>query len=188
MGWRALSAAALALCSLVAGATPAHAAGAFGDAGGFNSVLAVGAGEGTSALALARFEGSGETPPSFTDQLNQYSGISRVVDGLTTATLDKGWKNSSFRNADQDVGTTTTPRPGVTIVRDPTHFVPRVYGTTRSNVMFGAGYAVAQDRMFLMDVLRHTAEGSTAELLGASAAEADSEQLTHQDFSPAELR
>src|SRR6185436_3565208 len=114
--------------------------------------------------------------------------ISRVADGLTNSTLEKGWKNSSFRSMTVDVGSSVTPRAGVTIVRDPVHFVPRIYGTTRADLMFGAGYAVAQDRMFLMDVLRHTAEASTSEILGPSAAPADSEAITHQDVSPAEMR
>jgi acyl-homoserine lactone acylase PvdQ len=188
MGWRGLAAVVVVLCAPVVAGAPAHAAGAFGDAGGFNSVLAVGAGEGTSALALARNQATGETPASFTDQLAQYSGISRTADTLTASTLGRGWKNSSFRSAGEDVGSTVSPRPGVTIVRDPVHFVPRIYGTTRSDVLFGAGYAVAQDRMFLMDVLRHTAQASTSEILGPSAAAADSDQLTHQDSSPAELR
>ena len=77
---------------------------------------------------------------------------------------------------------------GAAIVRDPVHFVPRIYGNSRSDLMFGAGYAVPQDRMFLMDVLRHSAEASTDEILGASAAPADRDQLTHQDVSPTELR
>ena len=98
---------------------------------GSNSVLAVGAGEGTSALALARNQATGETPASFTDQLAQYSGISRTADTLTASTLGRGSKNSSFRSAGQDIGSTVSPRPGVTIVRDPVHFVPRIYGDTR---------------------------------------------------------
>ena len=130
MGWRGLAAVVVVLCAPVVAGAPAHAAGAFGDAGGFNSVLAVGAGEGTSALALARNQATGETPASFTDQLAQYSGISRTADTLTASTLGRGWKNSSFRSAGQDVGSTVSPRPGVTIVRDPVHFVPRIYGTS----------------------------------------------------------
>ena len=34
--------------------------------------------------------------------------------------------------------------------------MPHIYGDTRADVMFGAGYAGAEDRLFLMDVLRHT--------------------------------
>ena len=54
-------------------------------------------------------------------------------------------------------------------------------------MLFGAGYATAQDRLFLMDALRHTAEGRSAELLGAARGQGRPTQLGDQDFSPAEL-
>ena len=41
-------------------------------------------------------------------------------------------------------------------MRDKAFGVPHIYATTRGGVMFGAGYAGAEDRLFLMDVLRHT--------------------------------
>ncbi len=155
---------------------------------GFNSVLAVGQGSSVNGADLAANLATDKPPASFVDQLQQYSGISRSIDGLTNATLRSGWKDSSFREANEDAATTESPRAGVTIVRDAVHRFPRVYGATRSDVMFGAGYITAQDRLFLMDVLRHTAKASTVELLGASAVEGDADQLTHQDFSDAELQ
>ncbi|MCW2957328.1 MAG: Penicillin amidase, partial [Solirubrobacterales bacterium] len=174
--------------ALAAAAPAAQAQGPFGDAGGFNSVLAIGAGTGVTATDLVQNLATGATPFAFEDQRAQYSAISRTIDGLTTGTLGRGWKPSSFRTAEQDADRVDTPRPGVRIVRDAAHPYPRVYGTTRSDLMFGTGYATAQDRLFLMDVLRHTAEASTVELLGPSAAEADAAQLRVQDFSPSELR
>ncbi len=80
-----------------------------------------------------------------------------------------------------------TPEQGLLIVRDPRFQVPRIYADTRAEAMWGAGFATAEDRLFLMDVLRHTAEGTTAELLGPSAAAADSKQLGIQDDSPQQL-
>ena len=58
------------------------------------------------------------------------------------------------------------PEPGVLIVRDPRFQVPRIYGDTRAEAMWAAGYVTAEDRLFFMDVLRHTAEGTTGQLLG----------------------
>ena len=55
-----------------------------------------------------------------------------------------------------EVASEVSPRPGVRIVRDKAHNVPHVSGDTRADTMFGAGYATAQDRLFFMDVLRHT--------------------------------
>ncbi|MEO6857851.1 MAG: penicillin acylase family protein, partial [Solirubrobacteraceae bacterium] len=82
---------------------------------------------------------------------------------------------------------TESPRAGLTIVRQAPYEVPRIYGDTRAEAMWGAGFVTAEDRLFLMDVLRHTAEGTTAELLGPSAAAADSTQLGLQDATPAQL-
>jgi acyl-homoserine lactone acylase PvdQ len=59
----------------------------------------------------------------------------------------------------------------LTIVRDQ-YDVPHIYGQTRAEVMFGAGYAGAEDRLFLMDVLRHCAEGTLAAFAGGSASTA----------------
>ena len=63
-----------------------------------------------------------------------------------------------------------------------------IYGDTRADVMFGAGYATAEERLFAMDALRHAAKGTLAELIGAGGAEMDREQLTDQDFTDEELR
>jgi acyl-homoserine lactone acylase PvdQ len=48
---------------------------------------------------------------------------------------------------------TERPRPGVRILRDRWD-VPHVYGRTRADVEFGAGYATAEDRFILMELLR----------------------------------
>ena len=65
--------------------------------------------------------------------------------------------------------------------------MPRIYADTRAEGMWAAGYVTAEDRLFLMDVLRHTAEGTTAELLGPSAVPEDSAQLGVQDESSQQL-
>ena len=57
----------------------------------------------------------------------------------------------------------------------------------RADLMFGAGYATAEERLFLMDAIRRTAKGTLAGLTGAGAASDDAAQLTDQDFSDEEL-
>ena len=61
----------------------------------------------------------------------------------------------------------------MTILRDSAYGVPHIYGDTRADTMFGAGYAGAADRLFLMDVLRHTGRAELASFLGGSNAGAD---------------
>ena len=66
----------------------------------------------------------------------------------------------------------------MTIYRD-THDIPHIYGTTDTTLAFGAGYAQAEDRLFLMDVLRHYGEGTLAQFLGGSCA---FEQMDHDQL------
>ena len=53
-----------------------------------------------------------------------------------------------------------------TIIRD-SFGVPHVFAETKEGLAFGAGYAMAQDRLWQADVLRRTASGRLAELLGS---------------------
>src|SRR3990167_1396957 len=51
--------------------------------------------------------------------------------------------------------------------------VPHVQADTSGAVMFGAGYAIAHDRLAAMELARHNTQGRRAELVGASALESD---------------
>jgi acyl-homoserine lactone acylase PvdQ len=170
--------AAAGLAGTAGSATPpAFVAGSTG----FHSVLAYGEGQSTSALDLAGNLALGQLPASFTSQAGMYN---RVITSQPHGDLQNYYKDSSFA---QVSGTSESPVAGATVVRDPVHQMPHIYGTTRSAAMFATGYATAQDRLFLMDVLRRTAEGSTAELLGPSAVPADAATLGQFDRSPEEL-
>ena len=76
----------------------------------------------------------------------------------------------------------------MTIVRDSAYGVPHIYGETRADTMFGAGYAGAADRLFLMDVLRHTGRAELASFLGGSNADADAAQWAFAPYTEADLR
>jgi acyl-homoserine lactone acylase PvdQ len=88
-----------------------------------------------------------------------------------------------------DVVRTERPGPGVTIYRD-TLDVPHVYGNTDQTMAFGAGYAQAEDRLFLMDVLRHYGEGTLASFLGGSCQfeQMDHDQLLLAAYTPAQAQ
>ena len=60
-----------------------------------------------------------------------------------------------------------TPRPGVAIARDG-YGVPSVTGTTEDDLWWGAGYAVAQDRLAELELFRRRGNGTLAEILGKS--------------------
>src|SRR5262245_56652420 len=53
----------------------------------------------------------------------------------------------------------------VDVVRDEWG-VPHIYGATIADVAFAQGYVMAMDRLVQMDLARHKADGSLAELVG----------------------
>ncbi|MGZ4464822.1 MAG: penicillin acylase family protein [Nocardioides sp.] len=104
------------------------------------------------------------TPKNFADQLEMYDGLTKLQPSrITAADIDRLFKSEGFEPA--SVTSTATPKAGVTIRRD-AFGVPFISGTTYDDVEYGAGYAATQDRMFLMDALRHTGQGRLAEFAG----------------------
>ncbi|MDQ1706259.1 MAG: penicillin amidase [Frankiaceae bacterium] len=74
-------------------------------------------------------------------------------------------------------GTPVQPAAGVRIYRD-AHGVPLIYGDNGHDVWFGAGYAAATDRLFEIDAIRRTAQGTLAELTGPAGVPADLQERT----------
>ena len=62
-------------------------------------------------------------------------------------------------------GATESPRSGVTISRDD-YGVPTITGETEDDGWFGVGYAVAQDRLFQLDLFRRATSGRLSEIVG----------------------
>jgi|GEM_PF-930605 len=74
-------------------------------------------------------------------------------------------------------GTPVVPIAGVQIYRD-SYGVPIIYGDTVRNLWYGVGYAIAQDRLFLMDAVRRMVAGTFAELTGCGGVAADIQERT----------
>src|SRR3954468_1257383 len=156
--------------------------------GHFRSVLAQGEGQQLNALQFGQYTATGQPPPPYPSQQPLYVDIMPRASSLTAPDLDVFYKPTDFGSMPGGVGATLTPRPGVQIFRDAKFGMAHVYGTTRQDVMFGAGYATAEERLFAMDALRHAAKGTLAALTGPDGAEMDRQQLTDQDFTDDELR
>lgn len=79
-------------------------------------------------------------------------------------------------------GTPEVPRDGVEIYRD-SYGVPIVYADDLRDAWFGVGYAIAQDRLFLMDAVRRMGAGTFSELTGCGGVAGDIQQriLTYTD-------
>src|SRR4051795_11974694 len=139
------------------------------DAGGFRNVLPPGEAGTDNALQLAQFEGDGSRPAHWDDQQKLYENLVLASPGLTHDQVGDYFKDATFGVKPEDVASTESPKPGVTIVRDRQYGVPHIYGDTRADVAFGAGYAGAEDRLFLMDILRHTGRAQLSAFAGGAA-------------------
>ncbi|MFL5895234.1 MAG: penicillin acylase family protein [Thermoleophilaceae bacterium] len=156
--------------------------------GHFRSVLAQGEGQQLNGAEFVQYEASGEPPSTYTNQQPLYVGIEPRAASLQAPDLDAFYKPTDFGAMPGGVGGVESPKSGVQIFRDGKFGMAHIYGDRRSDLMFGAGYATAEERLFAMDALRHAAKGTLAELTGPDGASMDRDQLTDQDFSDAELR
>jgi len=185
---RALLVATLSALAVTAATLAPQAQAATGDGPGYRlddyadgqamSILPPGENGLVNATDLLKFETTKERPPNSDDQLGKYSGLLYGYPGLTDAGLGDYFDDESFGVRPGDVTRTETPGPGVTIYRDG-HDVPHIHGDTDAAAAFGAGYAQAEDRLFLMDVLRHYGEGTLASFLGSSC---EFEQMDHDQL------
>ncbi|MBS1879891.1 MAG: penicillin acylase family protein [Actinobacteria bacterium] len=194
--WRSLRV-ILALCltalttmALAASASAAAVVQPYGtnDAGGFRNVLPPGENGLVNTSQLLQARGQEHIlPPHFADQQPLYEGLLYAAPTLTEAQIPLYFKDATFGVPAGEVESTIEPRPGVTIVRDKAYGIPHIYGETRADTEFGAGYAGAQDRLFLMDVLRHTGRAELASFLGGSNAGADQSQWQFAAYTEADL-
>lgn len=118
----------------------------------------------------------GTRPAHTDDQLNTYGNLADGYQGLTNSTIDSYFNDSAFGVPSNQVESTIQPRGDVTIVRDKATGVPHIYGTTRSGTEYGAGYAAAQDRLWLMDLFRHVGRGELSSFAGGAPANRQLEQ------------
>jgi acyl-homoserine lactone acylase PvdQ len=111
----------------------------------------------------------GGLPPTddSTDQIPLYDALTPLRGDVTEADIRRLFKREDFHPN----GATTevaTGRPGLRLVRD-SFGVPHIYGDTREDVWFGAGYATGQDRALLLTLGRGPARAAVAEVPGVNA-------------------
>ena len=158
------------------------------DAGGFRNVLPPGENGLDTLSQIFSFRGLGTVPAHFADQQPLYENLVYGAPELSDEKVPAYFKDATFGVPPGEVASTTEPRPGVTILRDSAYGVPHIYGDTRAGTMFGAGYAGAADRLFLMDVLRHTGRAELASFLGGANAGADASQWGFAPYTEADLQ
>jgi acyl-homoserine lactone acylase PvdQ len=132
-------------------------------------------GNATLADILAH-QALGFRPAHSADQLDPYANLVAGYTGLTEDQIANFFNDSSFGVPAGQVERTENPRADVTILRDKATGVPHVTGTTRAGTMFGAGFAGAEDRLFVMDLLRRVGRGQLTSFAGGAPGNRELEQ------------
>ncbi|MGW5097760.1 penicillin acylase family protein [Streptomyces nodosus] len=188
-----------AICALVAGllsptaAGTARAATADDHCGGRCSDILPPGENGNATLAeILLNQLFGTQPAHAEDQLGPYADLAGGYSALTDAKINNFFNDASFGVPSGQVASTEKPagRGDVTIVRDKKTGVPHITGTTRYGTEFGAGYAAAEDRLWLMDVFRHVGRGGLTPFAGGAAANQGLEQEFWRDapYTEADLQ
>jgi acyl-homoserine lactone acylase PvdQ len=195
LGVLAAALAALLVCVSAASAAsdtslPSYVQGyGAGTVPGFYNILPPGE-NGTDTLTdFLNFTSTGQRPANSDDQLPLYENLLYAAPTLTDDQIPNYFLNATFGVPAAAVNRVEQPASGTTILRDASD-IPHVYGATRGDTMFGAGYAAAEDRLFLMDVLRHTAEADLSSFVGGSAGNQamDQAQWTVAPYTQADLQ
>src|SRR5918995_754219 len=203
--WMGLAATAVAACAVTvpAGAAPPDPQPyQANDAGGFRNVMPPGSNGLANATQLIAFLTSGNRPPHNNDQYAMYEDLVYATPGLGPSEINRFFKDASFGVRSNDVERSYTPQCGlptapqsnaceqVRIVRDGGFGVPHIYGSTRAGAIFGTGYAAAEDRLFLIDALRHAGRAQLSSFAGGGEAnrEMDHDVWANQPYTEAELR
>ena len=158
-------------------------------------VLAVAAGAGALALGASAAAppadhallavnvlppGQGPNVPELTSQEPLYDGLTPLQGNVTTADITRFYKPETLGLGGAKVVRTERPAAGVTIYRD-AYDVPHVYGKTRADTEFGAGWATAEDRGLDLQLLRGPARISALDVPGYDAF---SVALSGRQFAP----
>jgi acyl-homoserine lactone acylase PvdQ len=106
--------------------------------------------------------------PQSTDQLRLYDRLTPMFGNVRAPDLARTFKPERFGLGGQKPTRIERPRRGVRILRDRWD-VPHVYGRTRADVEFGAGWATAEDRGFLIDLLRGPGRIAALDVPGVDA-------------------
>ena len=156
------------------------------DPGRFFHIIPPGEAGVDNGVDLLNYEASGALPAHFADQRDLYTNLLYATPGLKDADIGKYFPDATFGVKPEDVTRTESPRDDVTIVRDKLDR-PHIYGSTRAGTEFGAGYVAAEDRLFMMDVLRQYGAGQLSSFAGGANVSTDEEQWAVAPYTQADL-
>ena len=113
---------------------------------------------------------SGSVPakPTSTDQIALYDGLTPLYDQIKAGDIRRFFKPARFGSPHQRGRVEKAPRKGLRIVRD-SHNVPHIFGRTRDDVEFGAGWVTAEDRGLFIETIRGPARVAALDVPGLNA-------------------
>ena len=103
-----------------------------------------------------------------TDQAALYDALTPLQGNVTEADLERYFKSERLGIQGPVARRESTGRPGLQVLRD-SFDVPHVYGRTRDDVMFGAGFVTAEDRGLLLQEGRGPARLAVLDAPGVDA-------------------
>ena len=114
--------------------------------------------------------GSVPPPPQADQQAVMYNALTPLFNDVTPADLNSDFKPEpvGVQGAARPVTSEGVPRVGLTIFRD-TFDVPYIYGVTRDDVTWGAGWVVAEDRGLLLLQARYDSRVAAIDAPGVKA-------------------
>jgi penicillin amidase len=75
---------------------------------------------------------------------------------------------------------------GHAVIKRDTYGIPHIYADDTRSLFYGYGYAVAEDRLYQMEIVKRSAEGTVSEVLGRKYLEVD--KATRSNLDPISLR
>jgi len=112
--------------------------------------------------------GQGANGAALTNQEPLYDGLTPLRGNVTASDLTHLYKPETLGLGGAKPARVEKPKPGVTIDRDEWD-VPHVYGATRADTEFGAGWVTAEDRGLDLQLLRGPARISALDVPGYDA-------------------
>ena len=107
------------------------------------------------------------TTENSTDQLPLYDGLTPLRGNVSAADIERLFLPENFSWI-QPVRLEETGRPGLRLIYD-AYGIPHVYGDTRADMAFGAGWVTARDRGLLIQVGRGPARVAVADVPNVNA-------------------
>jgi acyl-homoserine lactone acylase PvdQ len=104
--------------------------------------------------------------PHSTDQIPLYDGLTPLAGHVTASDLTRYFKDAPL--GDTHGQTESVPDAGLRIIRDG-YGVPHIFGETRADAEFGAGWVAAEDRGLVLEAIRGAGRLAALDVPGIDA-------------------